>query len=221
MIRVRTLTIAVIAALFLAPLASGADLSEYRQFRLDSDLAGIAAQAGLNPDAAELSHQRPARIEQLSWRPGPADSVKGIQFSFYNGALYRMLVDYDRYNTEGLTAHDMIDALSQTYGPAAIPDQEITIPSTYGGDETVKVLARWEDSDWTFDLVRFKYEPSFAIAGHSKKLRAQAQAAVDESIRLDRLEAPQRAIQERLDEADARRLEQEEARLLNKPGFRP
>jgi hypothetical protein len=221
MIGIRTLAIAVAATLYLAAPAYGGDLSEYRQFRLDSDLAGIAAQAGMDPASAELSHQRPARIEQLSWRPGPADSVKGIQFSFYNGELHRMLVDYDRYNTEGLTAHDMIEALSQTYGPAAMPAEEITVPSSYGGDETIKVIARWEDSNWRFDLVRFKYEPSFAIAAHAIKLHGQAQAAVDESIRLDRMEAPQRAIQERKDEADAKRIEQEEARLLNKPGVRP
>jgi hypothetical protein len=221
MIGIRTLVIAVAATLYLAAPAYGGDLSEYRQFRLDSDLAGIAAQAGMDPASAELSHQRPARIEQLSWRPGPADSVKGIQFSFYNGELYRMLVDYDRYNTEGLTAHDMIEALSQTYGPAAMPAEEITVPSSYGGDETIKVIARWEDADWTFDLVRFKYEPSFAIAGYSKKLRGQAQAAVDEAIRLDRVEAPQRAIQERQDQADTKQVEQAEARKLNKPGFRP
>lgn len=221
MFRIRALAIAVTVALFLALPAYGADLSEYRQFRLDSDLAGIAAQAGMSPDSAELSHQRPARIEQLSWRPGAADSVKGIRFSFYDGQLYRILVDYDRYNTEGLTAHDMIEALSESYGPAATPAEEITIPSTYGGHETVQVIARWEDSNWIFDLVRFKYEPSFAIAGHSKKLRAQARDAVDEAIRLDRLEAPQRAIQERQEEADAKRVEQEEARRLNKPGFRP
>jgi len=219
--RIATRAFAVSVALFLALPAYGTDLSEYRQFRLDSDLAGIAAQAGTSPDLAELSHQRPARIEQLSWRPGSADSVKGIQFSFYNGQLYRVLVDYDRYNTEGLTAHDMIEALSQTYGPAAAPAEESTIPSTYGGAETVPVIARWEDSNWTFDLVRFKYEPSFALAGYSKELRAQAQDAVDEAIRLDRLEAPQRAIQERQDEADAKRAEPEEARRLNKPGFRP
>lgn len=132
-----------------------------------------------------------------------------------------MVVDYDRYNTAGLTSHDMIEALSAEYGSPANPAAEITVPSTYGSEETVAVIARWEDPHWTFDLVKFKYEPSFALVGRSKALHERARAAMDEATRLDRLEAPQRAIRQREDEDAAKQAEQEEARRLNKPGFRP
>ena len=221
MVKSRIAWLSATAALLLSSVVYGGDLSQYRQFRLESGLAGIAAQAKLDPQAAKLIHDRPARIEELSWRSGPEDSVKGILFSFYDGELFRMVVDYDRYNTAGLTSDDMIEALSAGYGPSANPAAAITVPSTYGSEETVTVIARWEDPHWTLDLVRFKYEPSFALVGWSKKLHEPARAAVAEAIRLDRLEAPQRAIQQKKEQDAANQAEAQEARRLNKPGFRP
>jgi hypothetical protein len=101
------------------------------------------------------------------------------------------------------------------------PSAEITVPSIYGGDESVKVIARWEDSKWSFNLVRFKYEPSFTLIAFSKQLHVEARAAIDEAVRLDRLEAPQRAIERQNSEDEERRLLQEKARLANRPDFRP
>jgi hypothetical protein len=62
-------------------------------------------------------HQRPALIEELEWQPqplGPSTPVKSadkVLFSFYDGELYRIVVDYDQYSTEGLTAEDLIEAV--------------------------------------------------------------------------------------------------------------
>jgi hypothetical protein len=178
--------------LLSASLLSAGGLSEYREFQLDSDLDGLAKQAGVNPAEAKIVHEYPAVIQELSWRGESHDSVQEILFSFYNGELFRMVVDYDRSNTEGLTAKDVIEALSATYGTAAHPSAEITVPAVYGGDETVDVMARWEDESWSFNLVRFKYETTFALVALSKRLHAQALVAVDEAVRRERLEAPQR-----------------------------
>jgi hypothetical protein len=206
----------------LAPSLFARDLSSYREFQLDNNLPAVAKQAGMEPAEAKVIHQRPGtEIQELSWRAEPADSVKGIVFSFYNGELFRMVVDYDRYNTEGLTAQDMIEAISATYGAAADPSAAITVPSAYGGDETAKVIARWEGSDWSFNLIRFKYEPSFALVAFSKRLDTEARAAVDEAVRLDRQEAPQREIARQNKEDEEKRLKQEKARLANRPDFRP
>src|SRR2546422_7620867 len=41
-----------------------------------------------------------------------------VFFSFCNGELYRILVTYDRHATQGLTAEDMIQAVSTKYGTA-------------------------------------------------------------------------------------------------------
>lgn len=207
--------------LLTASLLSAGGLSQYREFQLDSDLEGLATQAGVNPAEAKTVHEFPAVIQELSWRGKSDDSVKGILFSFYNGELFRMVVDYDRYNTEGLTAKDMIDALSATYGTAADPSAKITVPSVQGGDQTVDVLARWEDASWSFNLVQFKYETTFALVALSKGLHAEALVAVDEAARRERLEAPQRERERQSREDEEKRIQQEKARVQNKPSFVP
>ena len=69
-------------------------------------------------------------------------------------------------------------------------------------NDSEKVLARWEDAQYSFNLFRFAYRPTFGMVLFSKRLDALAQAAVVEAIRLDEQEAPQREIelQKKLDE---------------------
>jgi hypothetical protein len=43
-------------------------------------------------------------------------SGKDIVLSFYDGQLFRIVVKYDGRETEGLTANDMVEAISPTYG---------------------------------------------------------------------------------------------------------
>ena len=207
--------------LLTTSLLGAGDLSQYREFQLDSHLVGLAEQAGKTAAEAKTVHEQPAVIQELSWRGEPDDSVKGILFSFYNGELFRMVVDYDRYNTEGLTAKDMIDALSAAYGTAGHPSAEITVPSVQGGDETVDVMARWEDATWSFNLVRFRYETTFALVALSKGLNEQALVAVDEAVRQERLDAPQRERERQSREDEEKRIQQEKVRVLNKPSFVP
>lgn len=221
MIRTRTFALAVSGLLICGLSLSAGDLSQYREFDLDANLDAMAKQAGMTPAEAKTIHQRPALIQQLSWRAESGDSVKGISFRFLNGELSSMVVDYDSGTTAGLTSQDMIDAISATYGTALAPAAEITVFSIYGGDETVKVIARWESPNWSFNLVRFKYETSFALVALSKQLHAEARTANAEAVRLDRQEAPQRAIESRDKADDEKRLQEEQSRQANRPGFRP
>ena len=145
--------------------------------------------------------------------------MKDILFSFYNGQLFRIIVNYDRYKTDGMTADDMIDAISATYGLAARPTAEILFPSAYS--EKVKVIARWEDAEYSLNLVRSPYQPSFALFAVSKQLDTLAQSAAIEAKRLDEQEAPQREADLQKKQGDDNRAQQEKARLANKPGFRP
>lgn len=208
-------------ALIASPLLCAGDLSRYREFELDSNLLEVARQAGTKPEAARIIHERPALIQELSWRAGSNDTVAKILFSFYDGELFRMVVDYDRHSTEGLTAQDVIEATSVVYGEALRPTAEITLSTIYGRNETVEVIARWEDANWSFNLVRLEYEPSFTLAVFSKRLDGLARAAIEEAIQLDIQEAPQRKIDQKKKDGMARASEQEEARLVNKPRFRP
>lgn len=91
-------------------------------------LPAVAKQADVKQSEAKAVHQRPAIIQELQWRPQhylsaslQSDPVKDVLFSFYNGELFRMVVNYDPDKTQGLTNDDLVRAMSATYGTAARP----------------------------------------------------------------------------------------------------
>jgi len=223
---IRILAIPLSCALLSIPLLSSEDLSRYRNFQLESSLSAVAKQAGLQTSEAKVIHQRPAMIQELEWQPGSLpgassrmDTVQLIIFSFYNGELFRMTVNYDRSRTDGLTAEDMIEAISAKYGTATRPAAEILFPTVF--NESAKVLARWEDARYSFNLVRTPYQGGFGLVLLSKRLDAQAQASIVEAVRLEAQEAPEREAALVKKQADEERAEREKARLANKPNFRP
>jgi hypothetical protein len=225
----RLFAIAVSTGVLSAASLYAGDLSKYREFQLGMNLAALAKQAQMKPSDAKTIHEHPALIQELEWQPrfairtGPdTDSVEEVLFSLYNNQLSRMVVSYNRARTEGLTTEDMIEAISATYGAAEKPDAEIVFPSIYR--ETVKVVARWEDSQYSLSLVRLapsSYQPEFGMVLLSKRLDALAQAASAAAIRLDEQEAPQKEIDRQKKVEDENRAKQEKARPANKANFRP
>jgi len=210
-----------------AALTNAQDLSRYREFQFGMNLPAIASQVGLEPSEAKVIHRRPALIQELNWQPqislpsSQADPVRTIFFSFYNGELFRIVVNYNRYKTQGLTTEDVVEAVSAQFGTATRPAAEIIFSSSQVYNDSEVVIARWEDSQYSYNLFRSSYQPTFGMIAFSKRLDGLARAAIVEAIRLDEQEAPQRGI-ERQKEQDAKdRAGHEKARLANKPNFRP
>ena len=216
--------------LFLFTAASAAalaeDLSKYREFQLGSDLPTVAARLGASPTQAKLIHNRPALMQDLQWRPqslGPspkAESVEEVVFSFYNGTLFRIAVRYDRYETEGLTTEDLVEAISATYGPPVKLSAPVKPMEVSYGDR-VETLSRWEDTQYRFDLLRSSYGSTYILTGTLKSLEEPVQAAAREAKRLDDLEAPQRDAARVASEEKTKAATLDKARLVNKPKFRP
>ena len=202
------------------------DLSKYREFQFGADLPTVAKLMGASASQAKLIHSRPALVQELEWRPqslGPspkAESAEGVVFSFYNGTLFRIAVKYDRYATEGLTTGDFVEAISAIYGrPVKLPALARPVKESYGDQEAT--VARWEDPQYRFDLVRSSYGPSYSLVGTLKSLEAPVQAANVEAKRLDDLEAPQRDAARIAAEQKTKADTLEKAHLVNKPKFRP
>jgi hypothetical protein len=216
---------ALCAALGTSLFAAG-DLSTYRGFQFGMDLGSAGKHAGTKPAEIRLLHQRPAVIQELDWQPEytpssatDQDPVKAGLLSFYNGELSRIVVTYDRYKVEGMSADDMIEAISATYGPATRPGGEIAYHSNYA--EAAAVLARWENPEYAYSLVRTGDRSSFAMVLSSKRLDGLAQASIVNAVRLDAIEAPQRAIDLQKKRDEEARLALEKARVVNKPNFHP
>jgi hypothetical protein len=203
------------------------DMTRYRAYALESSLDTVVATIGAPADAETL-HTRPATIQELKWRApyvsstAPlADPVHDITFSFYNGALYQLVVSYDRDRTEGLTAKDVLEAVSTTYGvPAPGSARTGTAPSREAFPDSV-VLARWESPESLVTLVKGSYTGGYQLILISKPLSTRARAAIREAVRLDAIEAPRRESEQRKKESIDASTAREKLRLVNKAAFRP
>jgi hypothetical protein len=226
MTKARVLTIPIMCAVLGGSLLGAEDFSRYREFQFGMNLSVAAKQAGMKPSEARLVHQLPPVIQELEWlarnssgSPFQAEPVKEGLLCFYNGELFRIVVTYDRYKVEGMTASDMIQAISVTYGIATRPAAQIPYHSLYG--EVAQVIARWEDNEYSYNLVESGDQSSFALILYSKQLQALAEAAIVEVVRLVPQEAPPREFELQQKKEEESRLPLERARSVNKANFRP
>lgn len=218
-------TIRIVCAVLGTSLLYAGDLSAYRGFRLGMNVSAAVEHAGMKSSEVRSVHQRPAVIQELDWEPRrvvgssiEADPVKEGLLSFYNGELFRMVITYDRYKVEGMTAEDMTEAITAIYGSATRPHAEIAYHSNYG--EAAPVIARWEDPEYSYNLVRTGDGSSFALVLYSKRVNALAEASILKAVRLEAQEAPQKAIDLQKKQEEEDRLALEKARSANKPNFR-
>ncbi len=229
MINTRKLIMVIFLVVFPAASVLAQDLSSYRGFRLEMTLPAAAKEAEVKPSEAKSIYGRPAIIQELEWRPArsysdsaPIDPVKQLLLGFYNGELYRIVVNYDQDKTEGLTDRDLIEGISRKYGSPTMPLAKIvsSSPSQIYSDNE-KVIARWEDGQYSFSLFRSSYGAAPGLIVLSKRLDVLAQAAIVQAIRLNEQEAPQREIdlQKKLD--DEKTAAGQKARPANKANFRP
>lgn len=219
------LTSALFIALFSSP-GIAQNLGKYRDFQFGTNVESLAKQIQMKVSEANTNHQRPALIQTLQWNstsylPGTTASVRSIRFDFYNDELFKMVVTYDSVGTKGLTADDIIEAISAVYGTAGKPDDFITISNSTTYPDQEKVLARWEDAQYSYNFFRFSYGSEFGLVAFSKTLDMMANAASREADRLDALEAPAKELVRQKKQAEDARTALESARAVNKPKFRP
>jgi hypothetical protein len=227
------LALPVACVVLWAPSVSAQDLSRYREFQFGMSLAAVAQQAGVSLAAARVVHERPARIEELDWRPAPVfaaqpgqgEPVRIARFLFYEGRLFRIAVSYDRDRTEGLTTEDIVEALSASYGPPVLPATRIPAATALAHEDSgfgydMTLAAHWQDSQYSINLVRSSHGFGFGLVLFSKRDDAAARLATTEAIRLDVQQAPQREVDRLKEQADVDRARHEKARLVNRLAFR-
>jgi hypothetical protein len=214
-----------VVLLLAAPnLRAQVDLSKYRTLTLGTTLAGVLKHTGQRLDDAKLVHGSPALIQELTWSPsssfGPSHPFEGVDqilFSFYNGELYKISVEYDRASTEGLTAEDMVKSISKTYGAATniAPETDSAASDRY--ELRQKNVASWEDAQYSFNLVRSTFTDRFELIIYSKMVNASADLATAEAVKLEEQEQPKREAERQKKDADNLAL----TRQKNQKAFRP
>ena len=229
MIEQRTLVLTVAGLALSTCLLHGQDRSRYRDFQLGRDLPSISALTGKPASEARTVHLRPALMQELEWRrpysvsdasSGQTDPVQVILFSFYNDQLSRMVIDYDRNRTVGMTDADMIEAISTMYGPP-LAASRTTAALSQLEEESGTRLARFGDASCAVVLYRSSYASGFRLIVTSPRLDALARTAGAQAVRLDEREAPQRELARQKKEAADTRASEEQSRLANKAAFRP
>jgi hypothetical protein len=201
----------------------------YRDFQLGSSLATIAKLTGTSASGAKIIHARPADMRDLEWRPRyyssnvtpQTDPVDIMLFRFYDDQLFKVIVDYDRRRTEGMSSADMIEAIAATYGPVSqVPSRQLGTPTVqYAFPDTP--LAVWGNADHSVTLLRVAYPASFRLVVALTRLEDLARAASVAALKLDADEAPQRERDRQTREAAVTAAAQEKAKTENKAGFRP
>jgi hypothetical protein len=228
MISIRPLALGLALGLVVCGTASAQEMSRYRDYALESSVAAVRAQSGALAGETRTLHQRPATIQELKWRAPyitdtskPVDPVRELAFTFYNDALYQIVVYYNRDRTEGLTNSDILDALSAIYGKPEIASPGTRTTTLVSSFPESVVVARWDSPESQVSLLRGSYAPEFRLVLISKALSARAANAIDEAARLNTLEAPQREAAQRQMEADDAQSALEKKRSDNKATFRP
>jgi hypothetical protein len=217
---IRCSILCFVVLLLTAPLLRGQDLSKYRHFTFGMSLTRVLERTDQKMADVKVIHGRPTLIQELTWWPPNlpgtsfrSDTVEQILFSFYNAELYKISVTYDRTSTEGLTAEDMMKSISAKYGPATYV--ALAIDSTT--NERQNPVASWEDSQYSFNLVRSSFTGGFELVIYSRRVNAEAELALAEAVKLEKQEEPQREAERQKKQTD----NLEAARQKNQKSFRP
>ena len=222
--RIRCSILCVVVLLLAAPLLRGQDLSKYRHFTFGMSLTRVLERTDQKMADVKDIHGRPALIQELTWWPPNlpgtsfrSDTVEQILFSFYNAELYKISATYDRTSTEGLTAEDMVKSISAKYGPPTNIALEVNSATNEQYEMRQKLVASWEDSQYSFRLVRSSFSGGFELVIYSKRLNAEAEVALAEAVKLEKQEEPQREAERQKKDAD----DLEVTRQKNQKSFRP
>jgi hypothetical protein len=210
--------------LLTAPMLRAQDFSKYRNFSLGTNLAAVLKHTDQRLVDVKVTHDGSLLFQELTWHPANgigvsyrSESIDELVFSFYKGELYKMLVTYERASTEGLTADDMVKSISAKYGPATTVALEIDSAGNEQYEVRQKPVASWEDSQYSFNLVRSSFSNAFELVIYSKRVNSEADAALAQAVKVDLQEAPQKAVEREKKEADDR----EVMRQRNQKSFRP
>jgi hypothetical protein len=215
----------VVALMVSSQVGSAQDLSRYRAFVLGSSLESVLAASGARTADARIIHERPAKIQELGWRAPYvssrdelADPVRGAVFSFYDDALYQVVVSYDPGRTDGLTNSEIVESLTAVYG-TSVAKSARTRPQAAFPDAVV--LAQWDSTASSLTLLRGAYSAEFQLVLMSKALSTRARNAIREAGRLEVIDAPRRALEQRKKEIADASAAQDKIRATNKAAFRP
>ena len=232
MMNARTVTICAFGIALLAQRVDAQEFSRYRTFDLGGSLPSVLSSTGVAASEVKTIHERPAMLQDLEWRPSrwntgvvsaSTDPVEQMVFSFYDDRLFRIVVDYGRDGTAGMTNADLIEAISAIYGAplAKSARAPARLPSEVEADSGTAV-ARWGDREHAIVLYRTSsYGDALRLIVTALPVDALARKAESQARRLDERDAPSRELARLKKERTDGLAAAEKARAANKKVFLP
>jgi hypothetical protein len=218
------LTVSLALILLFSFTVAAQDLSKYRNFSLGASVSGVSKQVDTRLNGVSVIHRDPVLIQELTWWPVATsgssrqpEAIEQVKFEFCNQELYKIVATYDETAIKGMTADDMVQAISITYGAATRPTADLrgSAQVSYGSADVQ--VALWENPEFSIVLSRSPLSSSFQLTLLSKARNAQAQAGIAEDVRQETEGAPQRETARVKKEAD----DLEAMRQANLKSFRP
>src|SRR5258708_38690052 len=111
----------------------------------------------------------------------------------------------------------MVKSISAKYGPATGVESEIDPVMKARYNMKQKSLASWEDSQYSFDLVRPSFDNRFGLVIYSRRVNAEAQLGIAEAVKLGEREGPEMGAKQKEKEAD----DLQSVRQKNQKTFHP
>src|SRR5581483_2292051 len=149
------------------------------------------------------------------------DPVQHIAFSFYDDQLFRLVIDYDRDRTEGMTDGDMVEAISTMYGTPMKAARATHAALPRVDEESGARIGEWGNDQYSAVLYRSSYASGFRMVVTSPRLAALARKAEAQALRLEKRDAPQRERARQQKAADTDRAAKAKARTANKAAYKP
>ncbi len=119
--------------------------------------------------------------------------------------------------TEGLTEEDMVKSISAKYGPPTYVALAIDYAPNDRHGVTQTPVASWEDTQYSFNLVRSSFSDHLGLVIYSKRVNGEAELAIAEAVKLEEQEGPNREAERQKKQTD----DLEVARQKNRKIFRP
>ena len=182
---VAALGLATSVTLAAATPAAAQGRQHYRTYAMGDSLQAISRQIGLPIIDATSTPAVSEAVQELRWHArhvrvgtvSSGDPVDRLVFNFYEHRLFRIVIDYAPDRTEGMTAADMVAAVSELYGTP----RRRTLASSdddFGPSRpTETVVAQWIRGDQSVALLAIQGQTAFRLIVVSSALQTLARAS--------------------------------------------
>ena len=218
---------ALLVIVTFAPLsASAPSLSQYRDVNLGDTVDMVVERLQVPSSNIKVLYEEPRLVQEIVWRPHRfvsgtvvvPDPLTEMVLTFHNDRLARIVVTYDRDKTQGLTDADLLELLTDTYGP---PLLQSTTPETLTATNPRRRIASWADAHSRLLLWREEYPRLVGLTITATPADADLQNTLAEGARLAALGAPARAREKQAAAAAVIMERENQIRLENKLKFKP